>query len=166
MTKTTNAKPEFYFEFPFINDNIDRKIKRIFKEEELPISIYRKSHTLKQALSKQIEETCTLKNCYIKNSKICTTKNCVYEAKCIGCNELYVGSTTRPLHIRAKEHINNDKSSINKQKATCGNDFSFKILKKTNDAIKLRFIEAIFIKNKQPKLNSKEESQELLHLMF
>ena len=165
-TKTTKSKPEFYFEFPFINDKTDNKIKRIFKEEGLPISIYRKSYTLKQALSKKDEEICKLNNCYIRNNKICSTKNCVYEAKCIGCNEIYIGSTTRPLHIRAKEHINNKKSSIQKHKETCKNDFTFKILKKTNDAIKLRFIEAIFIKNNKPKINSKEESQELLHLIF
>lgn len=164
--KQTTRGKQFYFEFPYINDKIEHKIKRIFQTENIQVSLYRKSITLEQTLKKKSPETCHLTNCPIKDNKLCSIKNCVYEAKCTNCNDTYIGSSIRPLHIRAREHNNNKQSSIYKHKETCKNEFTYKLLSKTNDITKLRYTEAIHIKKKQPKINSREESQELMHLIF
>ena len=84
------------------------------------------------------------------------------------CYEKYIGSTTRPLHIREREHFysikNGDNSSALGEhfaechKTTTMPNVHFKILQHTNgNELRLRIQEAYWIQSKQPSLNRKTE---------
>ena len=47
---------------------------------------------------------CKLRDCPIKQIR-CTTSYVIYEVTCKICKATYIGSTIRPLHDRAKEHV-------------------------------------------------------------
>ena len=47
---------------------------------------------------------CRMCSCPIPYIK-CTSCFVVYEGRCNACNKSYIGSTSRPLHHRAREHI-------------------------------------------------------------
>ena len=163
----TQATPEdyMYFEFPYINDTIDRQIKKVFKEIELPVRIYRKSYTLRNALKdKPTTQECRMTTCQLKNDQ-CLIKNCVYQLTCNRCHEIYIGSTTRTFHTRFKEHMTTDTSSVSAHKTKCQTSFTTKIIARDHDPIKLRFKEAILIQRHSASINSRAEREELQHLI-
>lgn len=162
----TQQQHTFYFEMPFINDATDKKIKRIFKQNNINVRLYRKSITLRQQLRKNTVIKCSKPNCPINTPKICHKRLCIYTATCNRCNHFYIGSTIRTLHTRATEHLSNQHSSIYQHKTSCQSTFHFKIIDTARDIVKLRFLEAIHIKNRQPQINSKDEANELSHLIF
>lgn len=43
----------------------------------------------------------------------------IYQLTCKACGKFYIGSTTRFLHDRVKEHLTNDNSSVKKHLITC-----------------------------------------------
>jgi hypothetical protein len=154
-----------YFEFPYISDAIDRQVKRVFREIDLPVRIYRKSHTLRNALKdKPPTEDCRMKTCKLKNDQ-CLVKNCVYQLTCTNCQEIYIGSTTRAFHTRFKEHLTSDNSSVSAHKSTCQASFVSKIIARENDPVKLRFKEALLIQSRNATINSRAEREELQHLI-
>ena len=157
----------FYFQIPFISDRIDHKIRKIFRDHDLPVRIAHRSHTLRQALQKKTEEEkCDLKNCPL-NNPLCTKKNCVYKMTCVKCDQFYVGSTKRKLHIRIREHLNTDRSSVFRHRSTCnGSSFTVSILDNDISERGLRIREAILIQKMQPSINTKEECDELLSIIF
>ena len=154
-----------YFEFPFISDAIDRQIKKVFKEVDLPVRIYRKSYTLRNALATAPKtDECTMKNCQLRNEH-CLTKNCVYQLTCTRCHEFYIGSTTRPFHTRFREHLTSDNGSVSAHKMTCQANFTTRIIARDNDRVKLRFKEAILIQRRNATINSRAERDELQYLI-
>ena len=162
-----NQSKRFYFEFPYIDDKTDRRINHIFKHNNLNVRIYRRSHTLRQRFQKQrTAPTCNKNKCPLNNPKLCNRKMCVYNAKCTKCKQTYIGSTIRALHTRASEHDSDHNSSIYKHKSICKSKFEYSIITTATDITKLRFLEAIHIKSNTPQINSKEESNELNHLIF
>ena len=92
----------------------------------------------------------------------------VYKYSCAQCASAYVGSTTRSLQSRVREHAGRsirtnqplsspNQSSIRDHSDRCGSDIeldSFQILRKNSDPIDLRIIESLFIYALNPKLNS------------
>ena len=56
------------------------------------------------------EQTCTRDKCPISNTNLCLQRNSVYQITCNNCNEEYIGSTTRFIHDRVREHLNNRKT--------------------------------------------------------
>ena len=173
LTKTRRRRSEakrtdwLYMEFPFINDNIHRRVKRIFQSAKLPVRIFSKNRNLRSRLrqSAQRSQKCTLKECSL-NNRFCLVKNCVYAMKCMRCGDSYIGSTKRPLHQRIKEHLNSQASSAFQHRLTCHAEFQVSILARDNAVDRLRLKEAIFIKRLNPGINSKSERDELLHLIF
>ena len=155
-----------YFEFPFVSDAVDAKVKRIFHKNGLNVRLYRKSTTIRQKLKKTKMQKCTKKDCPINNPVLCHKKMCVYSITCDGCKNQYVGSTIRHLHTRADEHSKSPSSSVHKHALQCKSSFTYKVISTARDIVKLRFLEAIQIKNINPKINSKEESNEINHLIF
>ena len=154
-----------YFEFPYINDAIDQQVKKVFREIDIPVRIYRKSRTLRNALKdKPPTEDCRMKTCQLKNDH-CLIRNCVYQLTCTKCHAIYIGSTTRTFHQRYKEHMTTDTSSISAHKTTCQATFTSKIIARENDPVKLRFKEALLIQRNSATINSRAEREELQHLI-
>ena len=159
------SKP-IYFEFPFINDKIDHKIKTIFRQLDLPVRLFRKSNTLRQALKPKTHPSdCSLTSCKFQ-SRLCRIRNCVYKMECQKCLATYVGSTIREFHYRYKEHLSNQTSAIFQHRRSCNASFETTIIAKDIDPIKLRFKEAILIEKLSPSLNSRTEREEMKTLIF
>ena len=166
--KVIYNKPEnkpFYYEIPFISDKIDNKIRSIFKKENLNVKIYHKSKTLRQILKKTSNPPCNLRECPINNNKICHKQHTVYKAICSKCNKFYIGSSIRPLHERAREHIRGP-SSIAKHNETCKSSFKFQIIDRGQNITSIRYKEALHIQSEKPEINSKQEATEFIHLTF
>ena len=156
-----------YFQFPFVNDATHHSIRRIFASAQLPVRIFNNNHNLRSLLSRQkIQENCNMKNCSLNDGKLCHTKMCVYEMQCENCHESYIGSTTRALHNRVREHLQMENSSVFKHRKKCASTFCVKVIARDNNANRLRFKEAIYIQEKCPKMNNKVEREELLNLIF
>ena len=97
----------------------------------------------------------------------CTTTFVVYEVKCLLCKEIYIGSTTRSLHQRAKEHLaavkkHDETSALGEhyriQHVTDHPQLEFRIARLTEkDELRLRIEEAITIKKLLPAINRRIE---------
>ena len=108
--RRTNEKRDnsdiVYFNFPFFNNQIQRKVHKVFREANLPVRIYNKSQTLRQVLRKKDPpNNCTWKDCRMSETKLCFRRNCVYKILCERCHNFYIGSTVRYLHARFHEHL-------------------------------------------------------------
>ena len=160
-----------YLKIPYIPERLDHKITNIFRKEGIPIRIAHKPYTLRKALSHKIKgRTCTRDNCLIAHTKLCLLRNAVYQITCKNCNQHYIGSTTRFIHDRVKEHLTNGNSSINKHITICqNNDYKgteVKIIVLENDPVNLRLFEAFYIRKNKPTLNFREECIEFADLLF
>ena len=165
--KTARADDYVYLKLPFISDRFFYKIQRIFQKADLPVRVYDRSTTLRQALSrKPFRKECSMQRCGIRGSGICFTKKCVYKIMCTGCDSFYVGSTLRYFHSRFKEHMEQQTSSVFQHKRICNATFSAKILRVARDNTTLRFLEALLIAKLCPSINNKQESEEFRHLLF
>ena len=89
------------------------------------------------------------------------SSNVIYKLCCTGCCSCYVGMTTRHLVTRIKEHLTG-MSNFKIHKANCvgsgerGHDYE--ILAKTNrGVVVLQVLEALYIRDLQPTLNTKDE---------
>ena len=89
--------------------------------------------------------------------------NVVYQLTCPGCSASYVGMTTRHIQQRCREHLRNggtmkahfgtcttNSSEISEEKIT-------KILDRSNSLSKLYALEALYISEIKPSLNTKDE---------
>lgn len=167
--QTHNTQPTsqdyMYFDFPYIDDTTDRQVKKIFRDLDLPVRLYRRSHTLRNALNKTPpQDECNMKDCLLKNEQ-CLIKNCVYKLTCSKCHEVYIGSTFRTFHARFKEHMTSNNSSVSAHRKQCRSSFSSKIIAREHDPVKLRFKEALLIQKHNASINSRAEREELQHLI-
>ena len=89
---------------------------------------------------------------------------------CVFRSGYYIGSTTRFLHDRTKEHSTNDNSSVKKHLTTHhrnnSHNIEVKVITRENDPVNLRLYEAYYIRKHKPGLNSREECTELNDLLF
>jgi hypothetical protein len=151
----------YYISFPFINEKINREITKISRKMKINIRCAYNNKNLASILKPKMETSttkhCAMKNCQIKDKKLCFVKYIVYEAICLECNKIYIGSTTRCFHIRAREHMNN--GALKEHSKTCNKtmQYTFKILSRCRDELDTRISEAQHIKQKKPLLNRKEE---------
>ena len=152
---------------PYISDKIDNKIKNIVKRNNLPIQIYHNTRTLRHCVNtNEVTTECQMKDCEVKNKKLCNIKKVVYKIKCDKCGDSYIGSSVRPLHLRVKEHLRYRNSSVYLHKMKCGAEFSTEIMGRERDATSLRIREAIEIRRNQPEINSRQEREHLSELLF
>ena len=156
----------FYLQLPFLSDFLSSRISKIFKKYNLPVRTYHRSNKLRFALKRQHKRKCLLPNCSMSLSGMCFTTNCVYSLKCENCSASYIGSTTRPLHIRIREHHSSPRSSIHSHKTTCGANFEVRVLGREKDCTSLRIREALLIRSHQPSINSRQERDEFVDLLF
>ena len=86
--------------------------------------------------------------------------NVVYKIDCPGCNSSYVGQTVRHLQRRFREHIGN-KGPMKTHFETCQitniDDDMINILDRSNSLPRLLTLEALYINQFKPKLNTKDE---------
>ena len=104
------------------------------------------------------------------------TPNCAYYATLFtksrynNCSQHYIGSTTRFIHDRVREHLNNDNSSVKKHILKCQNKvhkgIEIKTITLEKDPANLRLFEAFYIRKYKPALNSREECSEFADLLF
>ena len=94
----------------------------------------------------------------------------MYQLTRNSCDQQYIGSTTRFIHDRVKEHLNNEYSSEKKHIYSCQNKnykgIEVKIIMSENDPANLRLYEAFFIRKCKPTFNSREECSEFEDLLF
>ena len=85
--------------------------------------------------------------------------NVVYEIKCTGCNSSYVGQTTRHLQKRFKEHTGNvgPMKYHFEQCNVTPEDNMISILGKATSLPRLLTLEALYIKELNPSINTKDE---------
>ena len=160
-----------YLKIPYISERLNHRIINIFRKEGIPVRLAHKSCTLRRALyHNNKEQTCTRANCPISSTKLCLLRNAVYQITCNKCNQQYIGSTTRFIHDRVREHLNNDNSSVKKHLSKCQNEVHKGIEIKTivveNDPANLRLFEAFYIRHYKPTINSREECSEFADLLF
>ena len=172
--RRTRARPEgpiHYINLPFLGEGPERRIRRAFAREGIRIRIYRRSTTLQQVVRPRQPEIrrCIWPDCPTRAAGNCFTNNCVYLVTCSSCGLRYVGSTTRPLHERVREHaVTGRGSAIHEHLTTCGSGSSevqVRILAREADAVNTRLREAILIKKLRPELNTRTES-EITDLVF
>ena len=93
----------------------------------------------------------------------------VYEITCSPCGGRYIGSTTRPLHERIKEHTATGRgSAIHGHLLGCGEgtaQVQVRVLTREKDEVNTRLGEAIAIKRLRPELNTRADS-DLVDLVF
>ena len=89
---------------------------------------------------------------------------------CTSCDQQYIGSMTRFIHNRVKEHLNNENSSVKKHIYSCQNKdykgIDVKIIIGENDPANLHLYEAFYIRKGKPTPNSREECTEFADLLF
>ena len=170
---TRVSKDVDYIKLPYINDDVNSKLKRIFRQEGLNIRLSHKTRNLRHHLSHKKENVCSLTTCAIKNSKLCHRRNVVYKVVCRACHLFYIGSTIRHLHLRIHEHITSKQSSIHQHLLNCTgnlNDINSKIdvyvIGTDYDEANLRLREAILISWHKPKINSKVEMEAFREFLY
>ena len=85
--------------------------------------------------------------------------NVVYKISCPRCESSYVGQTTRHLQQRFREHIGN-KGPVKSHFEICNlapNENVISILSRNNNSEHLLTLEALFIKEIDPVINTKDE---------
>ena len=158
---------------PFINNSFNAVARRILNRNGLDTIRITNSRpiTIQQLASKkEPQATCTLRKCPIQPPQTaCTKSHVVYEVTCLICMATYLGSTTRALHTRAREHLYNikrkkaDKSALAEHyinqhhTATESPKIKFKVLCSTRDGLRLRIEETYWIRRLQPAINRKKE---------
>ena len=160
--------PPLTFRFPFINNQLNTQIRRSLARHKINARlIHPRPQTLLQPAQPPIKSPeCKLRNCPISYLK-CTTCFVVYEITCEICKGVYIGSTTRALHERAKEHIaaarNKSRTSAigehyGMHHPTSEPRLQFRIIRRTEkDELRLRIEEAMAIREAAPSLNRRKE---------
>ena len=172
--RRSRANPEdkvHYIDLPFLGENAERKIRKAFAQEGISIRVYRRSTTILDIVRPRQAEVrrCTWADCPTKETARCFIKNCVYQITCSPCGRRYIGSTTRPLHERIREHTATGRgSTVHQHFINCGDGearVQVRILAKEKDEVNTRLREVIAIKRLRPELNIRTES-DLVDLVF
>ena len=155
---STNPQPTntewSYLKIPYISELLNHRITNIFwkKKKNIPVRIAHRSYTLpiRQALSHTSKERkCTGDKCPISNTGLCLRRNAVYQLTCNSCDQQYIRSTTRFIHDRVREHLNNENSSVKKHIYSCQNidckGIDVKVIMSENDPANLRLYKEFYI---------------------
>ena len=155
--------PVFYIDLPFMG-GAEHRIRRAFRREGINIRVYRRSTTLLDMVRPRRPEIrrCIWTDCPTREQGKCYVRNCVYSITCVPCGLRYVGSTTRALHERIREHTTQGRgSTVHSHLKACGGGTAnvvVKVLAKEKDEVNTRLREAIIIKKTRPELNTQEDS--------
>ena len=140
------------------------KIHQAFRREGINLRIYRRSSTILDIVRPRQPDVreCKWTACPTRETAKCIVRNCVYLITCTPCGLRYVGSATRHLHQRIREHMIQGRSStIQPHLTSCGNgtpNITVKVLAREKDEVNTRLREAIIIKKTRPELNTQGDS--------
>jgi hypothetical protein len=152
-----SSEPTFFLSIPYVNDEIEYKVKNSLKGLGVKIQIAHKGKKLRHMMTQRKDEMkCNMKGCKLQN-KLCYVRGAVYEIKCDQCGNSYVGSTWRYLHTRFKEHLNQKASPIYLHNQRCNGLLKVKLLDTDENIQRMRIKEAIIIKQQKPTLNVKDD---------
>ena len=171
LNRTRQEGTVQYIDLPFLGKRAERRIRRIFAQEGINIRIYRRSTTILDMVRPRQPEIgrCTWAACPTKEAAICYARKVVYEITCTPCGQRYIGSTTRPLHERVREHTATGRgSTVHEHLLSCGGGAArvqVRIVAREKDEVNTRLREAIVIKRLRPELNTRTES-DLVDLVF
>ena len=157
----------FYLEMPFVSNFVNRKIRQAFAREGVSIRIWNKARTLRNALQpKPASPACTKPWCSMKTTGKCYAQNVVYQLVCPSCNQSYIGSTQRHLHIRVKEHLTRENSSYFAHTRLCPNVVpQVSVLARERNTINLRLREGIIIQQRHPQINNHLDNENFKHFV-
>jgi hypothetical protein len=155
---------KFFLSIPYVNNEVQYKIRNALKGLGVKIHIAHKGEKLKNSFKYREKTKCDMKNCKMK-SHICMTKGAVYEIKCDICSKSYIGSSWRYLHTRFKEHLNQRASPIYSHNQKCKGNLTVKVLAIDGNIQRMRIKEAMLIKERKPALNGKEDLFKA-HILF
>jgi hypothetical protein len=148
---------KFFLSIPFVNEKTSRLVRNSLSPLGVKILIAHKGSKLKDHLRDTKHEfKCKLANCRL-NNHLCLRKGVVYQLKCQQCNEVYIGSSWRSLHIRVKEHHTQRQSVIYTHNLSCNGSVKVSILASDNNIQRMRLKEALIIKQAKPSLNTKDD---------
>ena len=98
--------PVHYLDLPFLGESAERRIRRAFTREGVNIRVFRRSTSILDVVRPRRQELrkCSWPTCPTAATALCFIKNCMNQVTYEPCGQSYVGSTTRPLHERIREH--------------------------------------------------------------
>jgi hypothetical protein len=170
LTTEVMEGPVFYLNIPFVSDEANTLIKRALKPLKLNIRLSHRSKQMKELLKPPLSvgPTPSILSCHIKNcpvrSHLCLSKFVVYKVTCNKCNEFYIGSTKKHLHLRIREHIKMKESNLFQHKMTCKSGWTIVVLSRNGNVTEMRMKEAILIQQQHPTINKKENLFSLSYL--
>ena len=160
---------EFLLKVPYINEAVTRIVKNKIKQAGISARVVvTPGSKLKSHVSKK-KSLCNSDKC--KACKIgipCNTRNFIYRAHCLKCQNEYIGCSARPASERLKEYESsirlthqNKRTALGQHKkekhALENNDineiYKFEILAKAKDPLGTFLKEALLIKKHSPVIN-------------
>jgi hypothetical protein len=161
FNETKINQPRFFLSIPFISDNVNSMIRSTLAPLKLKICISHKTKTLNSVFRQKVAGDIALcQQCGISG---CGATHVVYQMTCNKCGGIYIGSTYRRLHMRVREHLAMRNSLVYQH--PCKEGWSTKILWRGRHVQKLRFMEALLIREKKPTINGKENIFDK-HILF
>ena len=172
-----------FISLPFIDDNLTRKINAKVRNSGLPIKIaWQRGQTVSSVLVHLAlnPPQCPSGNkiCHACEAGVkgrCTTKNVVYEIKCMLCQDTtYVGETKRLVRLRFNEHLRDAKNRTSDtpfgdhmrdhhpDDRIAATSLQLRILRRYKDVAALKITESKYIRDLRPKLNTQTSSWKLI----
>jgi hypothetical protein len=144
--------PRFFLTVPFINNQIDNLIKSALRPLGIKLCVVHKTRTLNSYM--RARERTSQNECTQCGMQECGTTHVVYQMTCAVCQDFYIGSTTQKLHVRVRQHMHMRSSMVNQH--NCRGTWNVKILYRCHHVQKLRLMEAMYIKERKPRINAIE----------
>ena len=154
----------FYLDLPFLGEATEHRIRKAFAREGVYIRVYHRSTSLLDVVRPRQREIlrCARASCPTADTSTCFLRNVVYRITCTPCGRYYIGSTTRHLHDRIREHTETGRgSTVHDHLTACGGGaarIQVQVLAREKDEVNTRLREAILIKSRRPELNVQTES--------
>ena len=165
----TDDDKEFVLRVPYFNEAFSRIVKKKVKEAGISARVVIcPGSKLKSHISNN-KSLCTTKNCIACDINIpCNTRNFVYKATCLKCDEKYIGCSARPASERIKEYESsirlkhqNERTSLGRHKEEMHNGekddlkemFNIELLAKAKDPLSVFLTEGLLIKQHRPGMN-------------
>lgn len=91
---------------PYVNECINGLTRTALRRNGIDARLVNPRPMTVRELAKRKSDRsgCSVRNCPVNNSRQCTKTFTVFLATCNLCSAEYIGSTSRELHYRAKEH--------------------------------------------------------------
>ena len=175
-----NQYPSNFYE-PIIRDTIEKIVLKSGKKEEddqqdsYRIKLQYRGFATEQFV-KRLKESGVPVQVVLTVQKIKSTlpslkptvpkmlkSNVVYKIKCPRCNACYVGKTSRHLTDRIREHKSKSNGPVRKHLMKCGVDKdevdenTVILATAVENAFQLSILEALFIRELKPSMNTKDE---------